>query len=403
MVDDRPHFRLLFAGFLLSTVPFGCSSSANTGHSTPNNVIATGGSSSSGGSTSSGISGSPANLITDPSGGSSSVAGSAGTTAIDPNAACGIGTAGASLAALNMFIMFDDSKSMDKNDKWTKATGALKTFFADPAAAGLSVAFRLFPNDAPVTGCDDSDCSIDACASPLIPLAALKRDPAPADTQEAALVAALGGQPADGGGTPLYAALGGAEKAAGDYQAAHADGKSVVVLVTDGSPNGCTEDIDQIAALAADARTAHGILTYAIGLEGSNETDMDTIATAGGTTKGIFIGDSTNANSDLLMALSTIRGTNTACDFAMPTPTGTDAIDPEKINVNFTPGGGTQTTFAQVATKDACATTDAWYYDTPGAPTRIFLCPHACDTVRADENSKLQILLGCATQTEVPR
>ena len=31
------------------------------------------------------------------------------------------------------------------------------------------------------------------------------------------------------------------------------------------------------------------------------------------------------------------------------------------------------------------------------APTRIFLCPTACDTVRADPNPQIQILIGCAT------
>ena len=328
---------------------------------------------------------------------------SAGSGPLDPDAACGVGAENASLAPLNMFVMFDDSRSMDMNNKWVQATTALKSFFGDPATAGLRAALRLFPNDSPMSGCNQTDCSVPACTAMQVPLAALTAAAAPADTQEAALATALSGNTASGGGTPLSAALAGAEQAAILYQAAHKDEKTVVVLVTDGAPRGCNEDITAIAQLAADAKLSNGLLTYAIGLEGSNESDMDSIALSGGTTKGFFIGTSTNAQSDLLAALSAIRGKNLACDFPMPTAKPGVSVDPSKINVNFTPGGGAQTTLLQVPSQAECAQGDTWYYDNPSNPTRIFLCPHICDAARADASAKLQILLGCATQTDVPK
>ena len=338
------------------------------------------------------------NIVTDPGPGAS------GSAPVDANNACGIATENASLAPLNMFVMFDDSKSMDMNNKWTQATTALKSFFADPATTGLRAALRLFPNEQPAAGCNDSDCSLDACKTMLVPLAALTSAPAPADTQEAALAMALSGGTNKGGGTPLSAALAGAEQAAVDYQTLHKDEKTVVVLVTDGAPNGCVEDISAIAQLAADAKLATGQLTYGIGLEGSNESDMNAIAVSGGTAQGFFIGSSSNAQGDLLTALSAIRGKNLSCDFPLPVAKAGVDVDPAKINVSFTTAAGASVTFPQVASAASCgAASDGWYYDSPTNPTRIFLCPHSCDGARVDLTTKLQILLGCATQMAIPK
>lgn len=114
-------------------------------------------------------------------------------------------------------------------------------------------------------------------------------------------------KPIKTGGTPTYAALAGALKWTSAYQKAHSDEKTVVVLVTDGQPNGCNNDVNDIADIAADAKSSSGILTYTVGLAGSKESEMDTIAAAGGTSKGFFIGDG-DAESDLLAALKAIQG-----------------------------------------------------------------------------------------------
>src|SRR5262245_28487319 len=45
--------------------------------------------------------------------------------ALDMDNACGVGTAMAELTPVNMFVMFDRSKSMNDNDKWINATAAL--------------------------------------------------------------------------------------------------------------------------------------------------------------------------------------------------------------------------------------------------------------------------------------
>ena len=320
-----------------------------------------------------------------------------GIAPIDPNSACALGAEGAQLKPVNMLIMFDRSGSMNDDDKWPQAAAALTAFFQADASTALRVALRFFPDDLPVAGCQDSDCSAAACSEPLVALGELTADPAPADTQEAALVSAVETSfpdARDTGGTPLYAALEGAEQWAVPVQASHPDENTVVVLVTDGSPNGCNESISDIAQLAADALASNGVLTYAVGIEGSNPQDMDEIAQAGGTGAGIFIGAG-NAEAELLAALDSIRGRSLSCDFPMPQATMDRTIDPTLINVNYTPGGSATELIGQT-TSDACAT-GGWYYDDATAPTRIFLCPNTCARVQADRNASLQIVIGCRT------
>jgi hypothetical protein len=176
-----------------------------------------------------------------------------------------------------------------------------------------------------------------------------------------------------------------------------------VIFLTDGEPNGCEEDFDSISALAANALKTSGVTTYAIGLAGSREDQMDQLALAGGTQKGIFIDNSANAQQELLSALDAIRGMTLSCDFPMPTSTRMgEMVDPTRINVTYTPGAGSVRTFGQVPSQVDCKTDDAWYYDNPAAPARIFLCPSSCDAVRRDEAAHLQILLGCTTEVIAP-
>jgi Mg-chelatase subunit ChlD len=315
---------------------------------------------------------------------------------------CGKGKAEAKLKPVNMFVMFDRSGSMDDENKWTDASAALTAFFQDPGVAGMRVALRFFPHDSPAAGCTKDGCDAVACSQPLVPLGPLTVDLAPMDSQEDALVKAVAssapGGDANGGGTPIYAALDGALRWATSYSTMHTDESTVVVFVTDGEPNGCDEDFANISALAAKALMSTGVTTYAIGLKGSSTTQMDQLAQAGGTMKGIFIGTGANAEQELIAALNAIRGLAISCDFPMPTPTDpTMMIDPTRVNVTFTPSTGNAGTLAQVSDQNACGTNKSWFYDVPLQPTRINLCPAACELVRKDPKALLEFLLGCAT------
>ena len=342
--------------------------------------------------------------------GSGSTNGTGNPTVVDPNSACAKGTASATLSGVNMFVMFDRSSSMTQRanangTRWALTSAALNAFFASPNAAGLQLALRFFPHDLPAAGCNQDGCDLNACATPLVGLAALTAAAAPADTQEASLIraTAMSAPGASGQGTPIFAALGGALQWASAQHKKTPDQNSVVVLVTDGQANGCDTNIGRISALAATALAADGIRTYAIGLTGSEEADMTQIARAGGTTKGIFVSDGANTQQELLDALGAIRGQVLDCDFAMPVAKPGLVVDKELINVNYTPTGGMPSTLPRVANDAACTASGGWFYDNPNVPTRITLCKSSCDQVTGDTKASLDILLGCATSTEVPK
>jgi hypothetical protein len=294
-----------------------------------------------------------------------------------------------------MLIMFDKSGSMLENQKWAGAKAALIAFFQDPKSAGLSVGLRFFPDDSPTPGCDDQACSIDACANPLVPPAPLTEAPAASDPQQKALVDAVNSK-SPGGETPMYAALGGAEKWA-QANANEAVHRTAVVLVTDGEPTTCNTDIAAIAGLAKDARDAKGVLTYTIGMPGSSGAQLDQIAVAGGTDKA-FLADAGSVSTKLIEALTSIQKAQIACVFDMPAASQPgDTVDPGKVNVNYYKAADSHVTLPRVDGPAACTGTYGWYYDDPAAPKTIHLCPSTCADVQGNPEALIKILLGCET------
>jgi hypothetical protein len=171
------------------------------------------------------------------------------------------------------------------------------------------------------------------------------------------------------------------------------DHKTVVILVTDGEPSGCEENIGAIANIAATG-LLQGTPTYTVGLAGSNEAQLQQIATQGGGTS-IVIGNG-DTQAELLAALQAIQGEQLACEILVPTPTqGT--LDPTKVNVTYTPGSGAEQTIGKVADEASCGASGGWYYDDNANPTTIILCPSTCDGVQADDEGKIEVVLGCTT------
>jgi hypothetical protein len=281
------------------------------------------------------------------------------------------------------------------DQKWFGAKAALDAFFQDPETAGLSVGLRFFPDDAPVPGCNDQACSIDACSQPLVPSAPLTAAPASSDPQQKALQDAVDSK-SPSGETPMYAALGGAEKWAKE-NAKEGETRTVVVLVTDGQPTTCNTDIGAIASLAQDARDSKGVLTYAIGMPGSNQGQLDQIASAGGTDKA-FLAPAGSLAGKLVEALLSIQKSQIACTFDVPAPKDqNDVIDPDFVNVNYYKGDGSSLTMPRVSGLAACTGGQEWYYDDPQMPALIHLCPATCEALQANPKALVKILVGCQT------
>ena len=220
MEPVRSRYRSQILGFcwtaLLGLVSSGlaCSSKADL---PPGTFTGTGGDGGEGAAGSSGTAGSGVptggagggfNLDGGSSGGQSGDGG-------DPEGGCAAEVAQGEVMDVSMLVMFDKSGSMDDEvsnnvTRWDLASAALNAFFQDPGSAGLNVALRFFPDDVPAAGCNHRDCNENACSQVRVPIGALLADPAPADAQEAALVAAVNATTPDGN-TPTYAALAGAE------------------------------------------------------------------------------------------------------------------------------------------------------------------------------------------------
>jgi hypothetical protein len=291
---------------------------------------------------------------------------------------------------VTMFIQVDKSGSMNENNKWKNTKAAFIKFFQDPSAKdGLSVALRFWPDQ----GCDTS-CNVNACSQPQVPAGPLSNP-----TQVQALINLFNSK-SPNGLTPMSAALAGAEQWALNQQTkAEKKEKVVVILVTDGTPTACDLNVNNMAATADKAFQQKGILTFAVGLQGSQEAQMHTIAKGGHTEKGYFIGNN-NAEAELLAALKKIQGSVLSCTYAMPeSPDASKTIDPKLVNVDYLPGAGGKTTLTQVANETQCGPGEQnWYYDDPLHPAAIILCPKTCDKMQADQNGKVKIVLGCATK-----
>lgn len=87
------------------------------------------------------------------------------------------------------------------------------------------------------------------------------------------------------------------------------------------------------------------------------------------------------------------------CTLGIPA-TDAGTIDPKRVNVVLE-SGGQRTLLPQVSGASACASNTGWYYDDPSAPTKVTLCPAACDAangvVGATKGGKVELLFGCAS------
>lgn len=336
---------------------------------------------------------------------------------LEPDEACGIGTAEATLRPVNMMIMFDRSTSMVGErtidpatglNRWETATSALKNFLSHPQTEGLGVALRFFPHDLPVEGCASQICDIAACATPLVELGRLTAETAPLDDHETKLFEAIDEAlplvvPRMDGRTPTGAALEGAVEWALNHQAKNPDERTAIMIVTDGEPDGCEERVFYLMQHVARALEA-GIGTYFIGIAdptggGLNRAAMDYLASAGGTERAYYITDGPSATTNLLETLEAVRGRTIECEFPLPEATSAgDVVDPALVNVTYLPASGPEMNFTKVAQAEDCEESPSWFYDDEAQPARLHLCPKACDLVSADNEARFRILVGCASE-----
>jgi len=322
-----------------------------------------------------------------------------GDSRIDPDSACASSAYDGTRIPPNLLVLFDRSGSM-KGAKWTGAINALTSLVTkstDDMKFGLK--FFAYP--------DATSCSVDMYATPEVPVAPLSTTRKPMTCWMGTATGCPGITPVTPGAqTPMGAALAGAIK----YMKTKyvGDGTRVVILLTDGDPNGCGT-IDEVITTAgtAPAAPAPKVLVYVIGAPGGTVRNLSRVAAAGeGKRTPTCIADTTDPTKachyqigdadfekTLLAALEDIKGKALSCTFTVPTPTGPDAgaVDPTKVNVNYTDSTGKTITLDRDPTH-----TNGWDY-TDGGKTITIYGPY-CDAMKADGAAKIQVILGCKTR-----
>jgi hypothetical protein len=311
-------------------------------------------------------------------GGGSTSSGSTGGTALDGGT--GGSTEDASCASINvtvgqrpldMLLLVDQSLDQNSGD-WEASISGIDDFVTDPASNGITAGLILFPHSG-----DESTCDPTLYETLDVPFGLL---PGKASAIADAFAATYQQLPSG-----YQAEMQGALMAATAWQDSNPTHNVVVVLVAYGDPDYCDQSFDDLGALSAGALSYNGVRTYVIGVPGSPITDLDKIAAAGGT-KGAYI-DTT--------ALPQIRSDAlTACDWPLPPPPNNQQLDPNKVNLEYTP---MQNAMPQILPRAmdlvGCNGGSGWYYDSNTMPTKIILCPLSCATV--PQMSVWDVLFGC--------
>jgi hypothetical protein len=125
------------------------------------------------------------------------------------------------------------------------------------------------------------------------------------------------------------------------------------------------------------------------------------------TLKGGIAGDLCGGNSSgfapvfTALAQTVIDGKELDCEWAIPPPPAGQTFNPNLVNVDYTPSGGSAMPIYHVNTAADCGPQGGWYYDNNTSPTKVLVCPSTCSTIKADPNGQIDIVFGCAT-VDVP-
>jgi len=191
-------------------------------------------------------------------------------------------------------------------------------------------------------------------------------------------------------------------------------GREIIgVLITDGDATDCDTNNSNLAGIIADHLADTGLRTFIIGMDGANEDNLEELAIAGGAEPhddfcgGVAtpchywnVGDASgDVLANALQAISQ-QAVPLPCQIdvtGLTAPEG-EELDYGRVNVTLTEGE-TVTTFPQASNAAACPSDQpAWYYDVPSAPTSIYLCQNACDTVSAaGDGANLSVVAGCTS------
>jgi hypothetical protein len=346
--------------------------------------------------------------LTDGAGGAGETDGGGGSNHVNPDAACDSQSKRAEALPVDMYIMFDQSTSMsdplpdNSGSWWTAAQAAVTSFVNNNRATGMGVGLQYFGLPHSVPGCTSFSTLAGDCCDPAVyqkPEIEIGLLPANAAPLSASIAAH---SPVSF--TPTLPALQGAIDHMKAWAPQHLGRAPVVVFVTDGFPTTCasTTDVDngaQISDVALLAKTAFEtdpkVRTFVVGFNsGQGLGNLDQIAKAGGTGKAFMIAGG-NIGDTFVNAMLSIAATPLQCSFDLPKPAANMTLDTNKVDVSYTPAATlVPEPVAKLNNLGDCQINNnqGWYYDSPGSPTKIEICPGTCARFAA---GTVNLLSGC--------
>lgn len=322
-----------------------------------------------------------------------------GMNIADEFEACAVEAREAESLPADIFFMIDQSISMvdhtvpDNDDsaptRWKVLRDAVLEFVDDDASAGLRVGLQFFPQFAG----NEVSCEVEDYATAKVGIDSLPGN-------ASALADAYPESPL-GGLTSSHPALEGALTFARDWGGKPENvGRGVaVVWVTDGFPTVC--DDTTISGLAAVADSFNKpedgeirVPTFVVGL--GPVANLSTVARAGGTGDGYFVADADGAVDSLLASLRRVANSPALCEFNFPEAADGSPLDPNKVNMQFTPEGASAPEAVPQTTGPSACDNGGWYYDNPADPEKIYVCPSTCGNFGG---GMVSIVAGCKSVT----
>lgn len=288
---------------------------------------------------------------------------------------------------LDMYLMIDRSQSMTTTiqntilQRWDVLQQGLLAFLSDPNVLKREPRVGLGFFGKTDNSNDPAECDPNSYAQPQIELEPV------ATSGPKILQAVQAERNLLGGQTPWFPALQGSLMHAQSWQTANPR-LTVVVLVTDGLPTECDQNMSDIQEMVGEYSTGvqgtynttgqPGIRTYMIGIA-VDKFNLDAVAQAGGTGSSTNA-DSTGAVNEFVTALVNITSANLQCEIPLPSPApGQIHVDPTKIQLFYKPFQGTSQQIPNAGSTAGCGSPNGgWYFDNPTSPTTITLCPCSC-------------------------
>jgi hypothetical protein len=302
---------------------------------------------------------------------------------------------------LDMFIMMDRTQSMTYTiqntalERWDVLQQGIQQFVNDPGVQTKAPRVGLAFFGATGNPADPTECDPVTYTKPKIEIEAI------ATSGPKILQAVIDERALLGGQTPWMPAIEGALMHSQTWQTANPTRLTVAVIVTDGYPTECDQQINDIQEMvgefyagvqgAYNSTGAPGIRTYIIGVA-VDKFNLDAVAQAGGTNSATIV-DSAGAVSQFVTAMVNITNANINCDMALPTPPNNLALDPTKVQVVYKPYQGTNQEIPAASSAGGCnGANGGWYFDNPTNPTKITLCPCSCANLGA---GGIEVRFGC--------